>query len=134
MAGFRSEAAQFARRIVCSDAYFTSLKARAESGELAPPVETLLLHYAFGKPVEQISMDVTNEVNLGHMTVEQLAARAAQVHQMLLARHEEDVRLEEDRKQQAIAEATRIQSMKEHAARQEEQEAQSVFHKIDKIH
>jgi hypothetical protein len=132
MAGLRSEAAQFARRIVMSESYFTNLKQRAESGELAPPVEALLLHYAFGKPVEQVSLTTSSEADLGSMSVEQLAARAKRVEEMLIARLHEDRRLEEERQQQAMAEAARIQEQQQNAQRQQEQEAQSVFHKIDR--
>jgi hypothetical protein len=135
VAGYRTEAAQFARRIVTSEKYFEMLKSRAESGTLAPPVETLLLHYAFGKPVEHVTMVSANEADLGVMSVEQLAQRANRLHQQLEERMREDQRLEELTRIAKLAEQEKVRQNAEASAKQREEEQQSVFHAIDrKIH
>jgi hypothetical protein len=129
--GYRSEAQAFARRIVAGEKYFESLKSRAESGTLAPAVETLLLHYAYGKPVEHVSLSTGHEAELGSMTVEQLASRAADLHQLLMSRHAEDLHRAEEARKMREAEAAARDVQK----RQAEQEAQSVFSAVDrKVH
>lgn len=47
----------FARSIVENPDYQTNLLKRAQGGELAPPVETMLFAYAYGKPTEQARDD-----------------------------------------------------------------------------
>jgi hypothetical protein len=47
----------FARSIVEDPTYQKHLLARAQSGELAPPVEAMLFHYAYGKPTEPAKDD-----------------------------------------------------------------------------
>lgn len=42
----------FARSIVEDVTYQANLLQRAQAGELAPPVETMLYHYAYGKPMD----------------------------------------------------------------------------------
>lgn len=43
----------FARSIVEAPAYQANLRTRAETGTLAPGMEAMLFHYAYGKPREQ---------------------------------------------------------------------------------
>lgn len=43
----------FARSVVEDITYQANLLKRAQGGELAPPVETMLFAYAYGKPMEQ---------------------------------------------------------------------------------
>ena len=50
------EAEAFARGIVESSAYRASLEARVEAGSLPPGVETMLWHYAYGKPKESLEV------------------------------------------------------------------------------
>jgi hypothetical protein len=50
------QAQEFAARILDSEAYRTSLELRAKNGSLPPAVETMLWHYAYGKPVETVHL------------------------------------------------------------------------------
>lgn len=50
------QAREFARGILASPQYRASLKARADEGRLAPAVETLLWHYAHGKPPDKVEV------------------------------------------------------------------------------
>lgn len=49
-----TETASFCASVVDDPAYQASVRARALSGELAPAVETMLWHYAKGKPKELV--------------------------------------------------------------------------------
>lgn len=54
------EAREAASRIVDDPEYRENLLLRAKAGRLAPAVETMLWHYAKGKPVERVEIeDVT---------------------------------------------------------------------------
>jgi hypothetical protein len=46
------EAKELARELVENPAYRSRLKARLLKGKLAPAMETMLWHYAYGKPKE----------------------------------------------------------------------------------
>lgn len=48
----RSQLQGFCRGLLNTPAYVASLEARLLNGTLAPGVEALLWHYAYGKPVE----------------------------------------------------------------------------------
>ena len=50
------EIKEFARDFLESDAYRARLRIRIERGQ-AMPIETLLYHYAYGKPKERIEID-----------------------------------------------------------------------------
>lgn len=69
----RSEAQQFARGILQSDDYRNSLKSRAKTGTLPPQVETMLWHYAYGKPVEQLNVTNSSGLDLSQMGSAELA-------------------------------------------------------------
>jgi len=45
-----------AKKILESPDYVRNLETRAKAGNLAPAVEAMLWHYAFGKPVETIEV------------------------------------------------------------------------------
>jgi hypothetical protein len=53
------EAKAFCSMIVDSEEYQASVHERAMRGELAPAMETMLWHYAKGKPTERIEMVVS---------------------------------------------------------------------------
>jgi len=53
-ANFAAQSA--AKRIIDSPDYVRNLETRAKAGNLAPAVEAMLWHYAFGKPVETIEV------------------------------------------------------------------------------
>jgi hypothetical protein len=68
----------FARAFLESDEYQESLKRRVLAGE-APHMETLLHHYAYGKPVERIAPttpDGESPYGSGFLTEEERIARA----------------------------------------------------------
>ena len=49
-----AEAKAVCAAIVDDPAYRKKLIARAKAGELAPAIEAMLWHYAYGKPKEQV--------------------------------------------------------------------------------
>lgn len=51
-----TEIKAFFRGVLESDEYRESLKARLLAGEVAPALEALAYHYAYGKPVERVEM------------------------------------------------------------------------------
>jgi hypothetical protein len=71
----RGEARTFARSILESETYRKNLETRAAKGELPPAVETMLWHYAYGKPLESIALTVQPE-DLTSLSAAQLAERA----------------------------------------------------------
>ena len=50
------EVRDIARRLVDAPAYRKSLMARLQAGKLAPAMETLLWHYARGKPSDHVEV------------------------------------------------------------------------------
>lgn len=69
----RQEGQAFARRILQSAAYRQTLEKRAIDGTLPAAVETMLWHYAYGKPPETINVSVQED--LSQLTTEQLRTR-----------------------------------------------------------
>lgn len=70
----RAEAQSFARGLLTSSTYREELKSRLEKGSLPPALEQMLWHYAFGKPPEEVSVTVSDD--LSSLSTEQLAQRA----------------------------------------------------------
>ncbi len=56
-----AEAQAVCAAIVDDPAYRKKLIARAKAGELAPAIEAMLWHYAYGKPKEQVEHSGTVE-------------------------------------------------------------------------
>ena len=50
------EVKEFARGLIDSPEYQAALLARIQAGTLSPGVETLLWHYSFGRPKEQVEL------------------------------------------------------------------------------
>lgn len=48
-----TELGQACRRLVEDRAYRAAFKLRLHAGELAPPLEAMVWHYAYGKPLER---------------------------------------------------------------------------------
>jgi hypothetical protein len=46
----------FAESVVGSEAYRKNLQARLSAGTLAPALEAMLYHYAYGKPPERVEL------------------------------------------------------------------------------
>ena len=44
-------------KLVADPAYLAALRRRLLAGELAPAVETMLWHFAFGRPKDSLEMD-----------------------------------------------------------------------------
>lgn len=72
----RVEAQRFARDLVLSDDYQKNLRVRLLAGTLPAAVEVLLLHYAFGKPLEQVQVQVSSQQqDLSQLSGEELLRR-----------------------------------------------------------
>lgn len=96
----RQEAQSFARSITGSSIYRANLQDRAEKGILPPAVEIMLWHFAYGKPIEQVQVTVSDD--LSSLTPEQLAQKA----QFALAA------LEKVKELEAMAEAIDVNATK----------------------
>lgn len=68
-----------ALRLLESVDYVESLKARVKAGTLAPAIEKMLWHYAYGRPVERIELSVPGVKSFMDMSSEELAARAEEI-------------------------------------------------------
>jgi len=79
----RHEAQRFARSIVESESYRKTVRDRILSHDLPPAVETMLWHYAYGKPIEQVQLNVTQTEDLSALTADELLQRADALRQQL---------------------------------------------------
>jgi hypothetical protein len=80
----RGEGQAFARSILNSQAYRDDLKLRASQGKLAPAVEVMLWHYGYGKPVEQVNINVTpGTEDLASLPIDELHRRALELERYL---------------------------------------------------
>lgn len=69
---------KIALEVVDDPAYKERLKVRAMAGTLPPAVESMLWHYAFGKPIDRL--EVTDKTHdLANLSDDQLAERAEQI-------------------------------------------------------
>ena len=64
-----------ARKLLSSDAYLTNLEAALVDRTISPQVEVLLYHYAYGKPAEQLNVNIQQE-DLSSLSTEELLKRA----------------------------------------------------------
>ena len=78
----RGEAQRFARQIVESESYRTTVQERASKGTLPPAMEALLWYYAYGKPLEQVQISVTQE-DLSQLSLQELQLRATKLAEQL---------------------------------------------------
>lgn len=70
------EAKEACAKLVDDPAYRAKLRERLLRGKLAPAVETMLWHYAHGKPKETVSLE--GQVSVDHTVIrESLASRIA---------------------------------------------------------
>lgn len=80
----RHEAQRRARSILESEDYQTSLKERIRDKQLPPAVETMLWYYAFGKPMEQVQINVSQqEEDLSTLGTAELLRRAQELAKLL---------------------------------------------------
>lgn len=77
----RREAQSFCKTILTSDTYRNQLKEKAEKGNLHPSIEAMLWHYAFGKPAEEVNVNVSED--LSQLSTEQLGERVQVAMQAL---------------------------------------------------
>lgn len=54
----------FARDILEDETYRERLRLRARTGKIAPAIEALLYHYAYGKPVERVEGTIDHTVKV----------------------------------------------------------------------
>ena len=96
-----AEARTFAQYIVRSLSYRRSLMTRAAAGTLPAGVEVMLWHYAYGKPVKTVAVDIRDERAqvYSQLSEEELAARAAELSREILTRKTD---LENAEKQDAL--------------------------------
>lgn len=80
----RHEAQKFARRLVESEKYRLKLQEDLDARNVAPAIEAMLWAYAYGRPVEQISMTVSQgQEDLSTLSLIELQKRAADMQKML---------------------------------------------------
>lgn len=79
----RHEAQKLARNIVESQDYRDSLTRRIKSDTLPPAVECMLWHYAYGKPIEQVNLNVTQHEDLSALGLDELFLRARELAQQI---------------------------------------------------
>lgn len=119
-----SEARKFARSIIEDPEYKRILIARANAGHLAPQVEVMLYHYAYGKPIEVIESRTTIE-DLRNKKVDELISELDETRTKLLAAVEAREHAREMLKQ--------INEARDKEAAQTETTAQNVVHFADHI-
>lgn len=56
-----AEAKSLCQRLVTDRAYRASFRMRFKAGELPPPLEAMVWHYAYGKPTEHVQVDGDGE-------------------------------------------------------------------------
>ena len=71
-----AEARAVCAAILDDPTYRTNLTARARAGTLAPAVEAMLWHYAFGKPKDSLDVTVGPAGDLSELSTEDLLHRA----------------------------------------------------------
>lgn len=78
----KTEASRFARDLLNSEEYRSSLRERIKNKTLSPAVEVMLWHYGYGKPPETV--EITSHVgDISQMTPDQQRDLAEQAVQML---------------------------------------------------
>ena len=71
------EARQFAASIVNDPIYRANLLARAQTGTLAPGIEQMLWHYAWGKPKDTVDVNMMVSSEFTDLSNQEIAARIA---------------------------------------------------------
>lgn len=79
----RQEVAKRARSVLESDDYQRSFQERVANGTLAPGVEQMIWHYAYGKPPEEVNVNVSQQEDLSNLSTEQLLARMSDLARQL---------------------------------------------------
>lgn len=76
-------AKELASKVFDDPDYLQSVKDRLRAGELPAAVETLLLQYRFGKPMDVV-VDVNENSDLDDMSDEELLAEIRRMEEMLV--------------------------------------------------
>jgi hypothetical protein len=79
-----NKARELAAQIIEDPEYRRQLLRRARFGVLPPQIETMLWYYLFGKPQENIQVNVTSNDDLENLTDEELVERAAELAELTL--------------------------------------------------
>lgn len=80
----RHEAQRFARTLVEDQTYRDNLTQALRDRTVHASVEQMLWHYAYGKPIEQISMNLAvGPVDLSTLSMEELQKQALEVAKQL---------------------------------------------------
>lgn len=80
----RHEAQRFARQLLESAEYRRNLEKRVTDGTAPPAIEAMLWHYAYGKPIEQVEIQVSQaHDDLSKLSVEELQQRARDLARQL---------------------------------------------------
>ena len=78
-----AEAKVICAAILDDPTYRTNLTARARAGTLAPAVEAMLWHYAFGKPKDSLDVTVGPVGDLSELSTEDLLHRVDGLREQL---------------------------------------------------
>lgn len=90
----KTEASRFARDLLNSEDYRSSLRERIKNKTLSPAVEVMLWHYGYGKPPETV--EITSGLgDLSQMSQDQQRELAEQAVQMLREADEIDMAVAE---------------------------------------
>lgn len=73
----------WARRMLTSDTYRNALEKSLQNRTCPPAIEALLYYYAYGKPVENINLNVSQGEDLSTLSTGELAERARQLNDAL---------------------------------------------------
>lgn len=80
----RWEIQRRARLILESEDYQQSLAERIRDKSLAPGIEAMLWYYAYGKPIENVNIKVSQEEeDLSKLSTQELMERAKKLHEQL---------------------------------------------------
>lgn len=78
----RHEVQAWARRLLSSETHRALVEKQLLAGTLPGPEKILLYHYAYGKPIEQLNVNVTTE-DLSSLSVAELLERARKLSDTL---------------------------------------------------
>lgn len=79
----RYQAQSFARGLLTSESYRLTLEDRILNKTLPPAIEQMLWHYAFGKPIEEVRVQVSQVEDLSTLSLDELYARAGKLRETI---------------------------------------------------
>lgn len=81
--GTRLSVQRFCEEMVNDPSYRHGIKVRLLEGTLPNSLETMIWHYAAGKPTEHVEMNVSEKTDLSKLTASELAERARVLQEFL---------------------------------------------------